>query len=261
MEVNRRRWAEMTRLHLTTYVHLDAETAGQDSLKPFEGSELGDLGGKRICHLQCHLASQSMSLARRGATVVGVDFSSESLDIARTRVAQAGLTDRVSFVETSVYEAPSVLKETFDVVYTSWGVLSWLPDIGRWAAIVATLLHPGGFLYLAESHPYAEALRWSESTYGGATPHFDDSQGDYTDDGARFMHPESWNWSHGLGEVVTAVANAGMQIDFLHEHPEVAWHLNDEEHLHKRPDGMWEDLQATLPLSYSIKATKLSAGT
>jgi len=256
MEVNRQRWAEMTRLHLSTYEHLDAEVAGQDSLKPFEVSELGVLGGRRICHLQCHLASDSMSLARRGATVVGVDFSSESIEIARSRVAKAELADRVRFVHASVYDAPSVLKDTFDLVYTSWGVLTWLPDIDRWASTVAALLHSGGFLYLAEGHPYAEALRWSRWTYGGATAHFDDSQGDYTDEDARFEHPESWNWSHGLGEVVTAIANAGLPIDFVHEHSVVAWHLNDTEHLRQRPDGMWEDPQATLPLSYSIKATK-----
>ena len=140
-------------------------------------------------------------------------------------------------------------------MYTSWGVLCWLPDLDRWAQVVHELLVPGGWLYLAETHPYATALRWS-SPYAGNVAQFNDEHGDYTDAAAQFEHPESWEWSHGLGEIVTALAGAGMRIDWLHEHAESGWHLNDEEHMVKGADGMWSVPGSTLPLSFSLRATR-----
>ena len=109
---------------------------------------------------------------------------------------------------------------------------------------------------MAETHPYACALRWASYPYGGSAAVFDDSQGDYTSAEATFEHPESWSWNHGVGEVVTALAKAGMRIEWLHEHPVVAWHLSDEEHLVARADGMWEARGSTLPLSYSLWAVR-----
>lgn len=253
LEINRRRWDEMARLHLATY----DQAMGDDatcSLKPFEVAELGDVNGKRICHMQCHLGADSLSLARQGAHVVGVDFSPEAIVNARSCSEDTGV--HADFVLSSVEEAREKLEGEFDVVYTSWGVLCWLPDLGAWAQTIGSLLCPGGFLYLAETHPYAQALRRNERSYGGGEATFDNSQGDYTDDCAVFEHPESWEWSHGLGDVVTAVADAGLRIDFVHEHPLVAWHLNDAEHLVRRLDGMWERPGSSLPLSFSLKATK-----
>ena len=253
---NRRRWDEMATLHVDTYAVDDVDATGTHSLKPFELAEIGDVNGLRICHLQCHIGGDSFALAERGATVVGVDFSPRSVEIAAARAASLGLADRVEFVCAAVDDAPGAAGSGFDAVYTSWGVLCWLPDLDRWAAVVHELLAPGGWLYLAETHPYATALRWPNSVYGGGAEHFDDEQGDYTDDAARFEHPESWEWSHGLGEIVTALSGAGMRVDWLHEHAEVAWHLNDQEHLVEDADGMWRRPGSTLPLSFSLRATR-----
>jgi SAM-dependent methyltransferase len=228
------------------------------ALRSFEHEELGDLTGLRVCHLQCHIGTDSIGLAQMGATVVGVDFSDVAVETARRLAAEYCVADRCHFVLSSVDDVAAVLGSTFDVVYTSGGVLVWLPDLAVWAAAVKELLAPGGFLYLAESHPYAEALRWPEWHYGGSRAHFDDAQGDYTDEAAVFEHPQSWEWSHGLGEVVTALAEAGLHIEFLHEHPTVAWHLNDAQNLSRRPDGMWEAPRSTLPLSYSLRARRLA---
>lgn len=244
----------MASRHESTY-NVELVDGGGDSLKPFEAAELGDLRARRVCHLQCHIGDDSMSLARRGATVVGVDFSPRAIEIAEYRAKEAGLARQLTFVISDVSEARSRLVGDFDVVYTTWGVLCWLPDLDRWASVIASLLVPGGFLYLAESHPYAEMLRWEGRTYGGAAPHFDDAQGDYTDDEAVFDHPGAWEWSHGLGEIVTAVAQAGLEIDWLHEHAEVAWHLNDTTGLARRENGMWHKAGSTLPLSFSLRAT------
>ena len=253
--VNRLRWDEMARLHETTYFREGAAVTDA-TLTPFELEDLGDLTGQRVCHLQCHIGGDTLSLARLGATVVGVDFSEFALDVARRRAREAGLGDRVEFVCASVDEAASVLGAGgFDGVHTSWGVLCWLPDLTVWAATIRDLLRPGGWLELAETHPHAAALRWAGPTYGGGTPSFDDAQGDYTQGDAVFEHPGAWEWQHGLGEIVTALAAAGMRIDHLHEHPCVVWHLNDRS-LVRRPDGLWEVPGSTLPLSFTLRATR-----
>ncbi|MGE3449288.1 MAG: class I SAM-dependent methyltransferase [Microbacteriaceae bacterium] len=258
VEVNRRRWEEMTDLHVVTYRIDERDQLADYSLKSFEFGELGPIDGARICHLQCHTGDNSFALAQRGAAeVVGVDFSRRSIEVASARAARVGLADRVRFVEATVEDAVGAAGSGFDGVYTSWGVLCWLPDIRAWAATVHDLLGPGGWLYLADTHPYAAALHWPGYPYGGTTAVFDDGQGDYTDADAVFEHPESWEWNHGIGEIVTALAEAGLTLDWLHEHPAAGWHLNDRLGLVERDDGMWEAPGSTLPLSFSLHATKL----
>jgi SAM-dependent methyltransferase len=257
---NRRRWDEMAQLHVDTYGIDDVDRAGDHRLKPFEPSELGDLRGLRICHLQCHIGGDSFALAQLGATVVGVDFSETSIEIARSRAERVGLADRVEFVCATVDDAPGVAGTGFDAVYTSWGVLCWLPDLDRWASVIRKLLAPGGWLYVAETHPYATTLRWPRYAYGGGVASFKNEQGDYTDAQARFEHPEAWEWSHGIGDVVTALAAAALRIEWLHEHAECAWHLNDEEHLVQGANGMWSVPGSTLPLSFSLRATAQVSG-
>lgn len=199
----------------------------------------------------------SFSLLQLGAAdVVGIDFSARSVEVATQRAERLGLSDRVRFVQATADDASEVVADTFDVVYTSWGVLCWLPHLEAWARSIQNLLRPRGWLYLADTHPYAAALRWSSYPYGGSTAFFDDSQGDYTTADAVFEHPESWEWNHGVGEVVTALANAGMTVEWLHEHPVVAWRLNDEAHLVRRDDGMWEVPGSTVPLSFSLRAIR-----
>lgn len=254
---NRKRWEEMTELHVTTYRINERDAVGEFRLKPFEREEIGSIEGLRICHLQCHIGDDSFALAQLGAAeVVGIDFSARSVEIASMRAERLGFDDRVRFVRATVDQAADMLGAAFDGVYTSWGVLSWLPDIERWALTVSGLLRPGGWLYLAETHPYATVIRWPSYPYGGADGVFDDGDGDYTDADARFENSASWSWNHGLGEIITALVEAGLAIEWLHEHPGVAWHLSDQEHLVERPDGMWEEPGSTLPLSFSLRAVK-----
>jgi 2-polyprenyl-3-methyl-5-hydroxy-6-metoxy-1,4-benzoquinol methylase len=245
----------MSDLHVVTYEIDDVDNAGRFSLKPFEISELGPIEGARVCHLQCHLGDNSFALVQLGAAeVVGVDFSPRSIAIARVRAERLGLADRVRFVEATVDAAARAVGGRFDGVYTSWGVLSWLPDIDAWARTVHDLLEPGGWLYVADTHPYAAAARWASYRYGGTVGVFEDDQGDYTSADAIFEHPESWHWNHGIGEIVTALVRQGMRLEWLHEHAEVAWDLGDKR-LVVRADGMWEAPGSTLPLSFSLRAT------
>lgn len=257
VEVNRLRWDDMAELHIATYNIDSVDAAGRHLLRPFEPEELGPLVGKRVCHLQCHIGDDSFALAHLGAEeVVGADLSKRSIEIASMRARRTGLHDRVRFVQVAVDAAPGVLGTGFDVAYTSWGVLCWLPNLARWAEVVAALLRSGGFVYLAETHPYAKAVREPTCPYGGGEAMFFSGAGDYSDDTAVFEHPDQWEWSHGLGEIISALAGAGLRVDWVHEHPVVGWHLNDHQHLVERHDGMWEAPGCDLPLSFSLRATK-----
>jgi 2-polyprenyl-3-methyl-5-hydroxy-6-metoxy-1,4-benzoquinol methylase len=255
--VNQRRWDDMTDLHVVTYRIDEVDAVGKFGLKSFECGELGDIAGQRICHLQCHIGDNSFGLAQLGAAeVVGVDFSTRSIAVARMRAERIGLADRVRFVQAAVDDAAATLGATFDGVYTSWGVLAWLPDIRIWAENVSGLLKEGGWVYVADTHPFAAAVRWASYTYGGRTGVHSAEQGDYTDATATFDNPESWQWNHGLGEILTALTEAGMRLRWLHEHAVVAWHMGDPEHMVERSDGMWEEPDSALPLSFSLRAVK-----
>lgn len=255
--INQRRWDEMTDLHVVTYGIDDVDAIGKYSLKSFEAGELGPIAGLSICHLQCHTGDNSFALAQLGAAeVVGVDFSHRSVEVASMRARRLGFGEHVRFVHATVDDAVEATGRSFDGVYTSWGVLCWLPDMDAWARTASGLLRPGGWLYVADTHPHATALRWPDYPYGGETAVFNDEQGDYTSADAVFEHPESWEWNHGIGEIVSALSAADMRIEWLHEHSVVAWHLNDHEGLRERADHMWEAENSTLPLSFSLRALK-----
>lgn len=253
---NLRRWDEMAALHETTYFGENA-IVNDEHLTPLELDELGDLTGQRVCHLQCHLGGDSLSLARLGATVVGVDFSPVAIEIARRRACEHDLADRVTFVCASIDDVIGRVDGSFDGVYTSWGVLCWLPSMDAWACTARDLIGDNGWLYIAETHPYAAGSRWPTYPYGGSVAFHDEDQGDYSDPDAVFEHPESWQWNHGIGEIVTAVATAGFTIEFVHEHPVCAWNLADSR-LQRRSDGLWELPGSTLPLSFTLRAIKSS---
>ena len=159
--LNRANWDERVAVHLAAPSYeVDSLRAGQGRLNRIEEAELRPVGGLRVLHLQCHFGRDSLILAQRGAEVVGLDFSPEAVLAARTLAAELGLTNRARFVEADLYDAPAAIPEpgSFDLVYVTWGAINWLPDIRRWAEIVAFFLKPGGALYLAEGHPAALVL-------------------------------------------------------------------------------------------------------
>ena len=229
---------------------------------PIESGEIGDVGGKRLLHLQCHFGLDTLSLARRGATVTGLDFSVPAIAAARELAAETGLAAR--FVQSDVYEARAALPETFDVVFSSWGAICWLQDIRRWAGIVAEFLAPGGFLYIADHHPCAivlepegQRLYWRDSWRCGP----DDAIGydapmTYTGDDTRFANARGYNWNHPLSDIICGLVDHGLRIDFLHEHESVPWHMfpmmtTVGDGMYKLPEGY-----PRIPLSFSLKASK-----
>ena len=228
---------------------------------------LGDVSGLRGVHLQCHIGTDTISLARRGAHMTGLDFSGASIEQARA-LAEATGAD-VDFVQSDVYAATDALGTgQFDFVFTGIGALCWLPDVKRWARVVHDLLKPGGFVFIREGHP----MLWSmdEADDDGLVvgyPYFevdapvtDDHDGSYLEVDTTFRASVSHSWNHGLGETVMALLDTGMALDLLVEHDSCPWEALPGKMV-EGPDGEWRlsEHRDRLPLTYSLLAHRISA--
>jgi SAM-dependent methyltransferase len=258
-ELNQANWDDRVPVHLASeFYDLDGFRAGADSLRPFEAAEAGDVAGKRLVHLQCHVGLDTLSWARNGALVTGLDFSGPAIEAARSLAADLAID--ASFVTADVYDAVTALGgRRFDVVYTGTGALVWLPDVPRWAGVVAALLEPGGFLYLVEGHPFAQILDDAEGAnivrdYFDDRPRVEDYPYTYTD-GPALKHIRSVEFQHGLGQIVTALADAGLRIDFLNEHDFDAFQ-RFESLEHRGGQYRFPAGRPRVPMMYSLRATR-----
>ncbi|GAA0912164.1 class I SAM-dependent methyltransferase [Nonomuraea longicatena] len=258
LTINRANWDDRVPVHVgSEFYDVAAFRSGRSTLRPFEVAEVGDVAGKRLAHLQCHFGLDTLSWARLGAEVTGLDFSEPAIEAARALAAETGLPAR--FVAADVYSAPQALGETYDIVYTGLGALVWLPDVTRWARTVAALLRPGGFLYLAEFHPFSDVLDDERGErvvydYFADEPIVLDEPHTYTGP-ERLAHGAKVEWQHGLGAVVTALAQAGLRLSFLHEHDHTIFRrfaaLEAEDGRYRMPEG-----RPRVPLMYSLAATR-----
>ena len=263
-ELNRAWWDQAAPLHVESPLYdLEAFRAGENALRPFEPEELGDVEGLDLLHLQCHIGTDTLSWARLGARVTGYDLSPQSLAAARLLAAQLDID--ATFVEGELYDAPRILDgNTFDVVYTGIGALNWLPDIQAWAKVVASLIKPGGRLYLVEFHPILNLTNTDAIELDASWHYFHRPEGmtftDSYDYAGGTQTPEAlttMEWSHDLGSILTAVLDAGLIIDMFHEHGEISYERWSElERLGeakrwKIPQGMPQ-----LPLEFSLIARK-----
>jgi SAM-dependent methyltransferase len=268
-ELNRANWDDRADAHAAS----PGYEAGRFATDPaflsqvvrFDLPLLGDVGGLRGVHLQCHIGTDTISLARLGATMTGLDFSPASLAQARRIASLAGAD--VRFVESEVYRAVTVLgPASFDLVYTGIGALCWLPDVRRWAREVAGLLHPGGRLFLREGHP----MLWSldddrpDNLLVVTYPYFEREEpmvfedgGTYVETDAVFTHNRTQEWNHGLGEIVGGLLDAGMELTGLAEHDSVPWEALPGQ-MEQLAGGEWRlaDRPWRLPHSYTLQAVK-----
>lgn len=233
---NRRNWDDRSALHEASGYGIreliDDPAALSDTLAP-DVERLGDLTGRDVVHLQCHLGTDTISLSRLGPRrVVGVDLSGESLRRARAIAAEAGAA--IEFVEANVYDAREAVAGDFDLVYTSLGVLCWLPDVDAWARVVASLLAPGGRFVIRDDHPMSmtldddasDGLRVEYPYFQQDQPLTWDDEGSYVEapeGGPVVSHTRNHQWNHSLGEILTALLRAGLVIDALEETPYSAW--------------------------------------
>ncbi len=261
MKVNLRFWDEVVAVHAASeFYDVAGFMAGENKLNDLERREVGEVAGKSLLHLQCHFGLDTLSWARLGAKVTGIDYSEEAVNLAR-RVAQECELD-AHFIHCNLYELPQQLTRQFDIVFTSYGVLCWLPDIAEWARIAASYVKPGGFFYIAEFHPFANVfddeadhLSYRYPYFYNGAMHFD-FEGTYTDKHAKIANHEDYEWNFRMGEVVTALIDAGLTIEFLHEH---AFSVFEQfPFLEKAGNGIWRfpTGEEPIPLMFSLRARK-----
>jgi SAM-dependent methyltransferase len=268
---NRKLWDAWTAIH-TSGAFYDVQRFRDDPsdvrIEPWEQAEVGDVTGQTLLHLQCHFGLDTLSWARLGASrVTGVDFSEPAIAFANELASETGLGDRARFIVSNVYELPGPLQdETFDIVYTGRGALGWLPELGPWAAAVASFVKPGGIFYIHEGHPVLWALdddqgepdrlRLAYDYWGGETLSFPVA-GSYADPEADVDAEVEHGWNHSLGEIVTALASNGLRIELLDEKRVLDWpanwlrRLDDAGHY-----GFPPEQAGTIPLMYSLRARK-----
>jgi SAM-dependent methyltransferase len=269
--LNRANWDERTPIHLgSAFYDMASLRAGQGRLDAIVEAELGPVAGLSVLHLQCHLGDDSIALAQRGAAeVVGVDFSAPAIEAAGALAAEVGAA-QARFVLSDLYAAPDALPGRgggFDLVFTTWGTICWLPDIAGWARVVAHFLRPGGALYFADMHPVARIFDgpgiapdaegrpgWAYPYLGAGPLRFDDPT-DYADPAARLANSRTVEFQHGVGDILGALRGAGLSLDWLHEHPRLAWQafpvlVRDADRMWTWPGPAW------LPLALSLRAVR-----
>lgn len=278
MRANELNWDARTSVHIASKYYGLHEGETPDPLRwfaPFEWEDMGDVSGLDVLHLQCHLGTETIAFAQRGAKAVGLDLSGEAISSARELADRAGIS--VEYVHANVYDAADVLEgRQFDIIYTGKGALYYLPDLGPWAEAIARLLRPGGKLYVAEFHPLLNALRPRPHEGDGPDLVGHDRHArslevghDYLANGV--MHRESthtytdgpaieeeakdfFEWMHGLDDVINAITGAGLRVESLRESPLLPWRR--WERMSPTPDGWWQlpADEPRIPLFYALLA-------
>lgn len=259
LDANKKLWDAWTSINARSdFYDVDAFRAGAESLQPVELEELGEVRGKTLLHLQCHFGLDTLSWARRGARATGVDFSPEAIRLARTLAAELEIEAR--FVCSNLYDLPQVLDERFDVVFTSYGVIEWLRDLTAWGRLVASYLRPGGTFYMVEFHPVALTAgdggeMFHHPYFPSAEPIRTVESGSYADPDAELTRV-SYAWNHTLGEVVTALAAAGLELEYLHELPYSPYDCFEFTHEAEPGKAAIPGLEGKVPMLFSIRARR-----
>jgi SAM-dependent methyltransferase len=266
LESNLKNWNSRVEVHAKSrFYDVEGWLHNAPGPPPREVEALGDLEGKTLVHLQCHFGMDTLSWARAGANVTGLDFSTAAIDEANSLAERAGLSEHASFVCANVYDASEALqRKRFDVVYVSLGSLCWLPDVAAWGEVVADLLAPGSRLYLHDVHPFSSCFdgdgeRVVYSYYEDPDePQIFDSTSTYTD-GEELSAIRTYEWNHSIGEMVAALLGHGLVLDSLTEHDwtlfhQFPWLEETESGLLVVPEG-----RPRIPLSFTILAHKPSS--
>ncbi|MDO9399012.1 MAG: class I SAM-dependent methyltransferase [Herbiconiux sp.] len=218
------------------------------------------LAGLDLCHLQCHIGTDTVSLARAGATVTGVDFSHPALAAAAQLAQRAGVA--ATWVETDVLDARSAVIGDFDVVYTSIGTITWLADLDRWAAQIAALLRPGGTFFIRDGHPALYALDEEAPTLTTRYPYFGDGRAQQWDDESTYVgdgkvaHPRTFEWPHPLSEILGALLGAGLRLLHFDEGRTLPWRFSPRM-VEVDGDFAWPEPERNLvPCTYTIVARR-----
>jgi SAM-dependent methyltransferase len=254
-EANREGWNLRTGVHIeSSFYNVETWKKGGSSLTAIETEEVGSVKGKKLLHLQCHFGQDTLSWARLGASVTGCDLSDKAIDYARRLAVEVG--EEARFVCCNVLDLPQHLDDQFDIVFTSYGVIGWLPDLKPWAKVVAHFLKPGGFFYMAEFHPVLwmldDSMQHLKYAYHNAGVIETEQSGTYANRYADIQFKE-YGWNHSLSEVLNCLLSEGLKLDFLNEYPYSPFNCFDR--MVKGTDGNYriEGLEDIVPMVYSIK--------
>ncbi len=259
-EHNRQSWNELTILHAESdFYDLASFKKGKTSLNQIEMEELGDVKGKKLLHLQCHFGMDTLSLAKEGAEVVGIDISDTSIQKAKELSNKLDIPAK--FFRSNIYDLENVLNRRFDIIYTSYGAINWLSDLGSWAKIINRYLKPGGIFYMIEFHPFIYTLNKNSeiaNSYFKTKPIESFVKRSYTDKSEVFYEDlKHIEWHHSLSEVLNSLISNGLIIEFLNEFPYQVY--NCFPNLIEIESGKWVSAKYkdSIPHMYSIKARKV----
>lgn len=258
ININKKLWNKKTDIHFNSdFYDVNSFLKGKDSLNPIELKYLENINGKKVLHLQCHFGMDTISLAKRGAIVTGVDFSDKAIEKARQLNQQLGTN--ATFVQSDIYKLPEVLNDKFDIVFTSYGVVGWLPDMKKWAKIIHHFLKPGGDLVLVEFHPvvwmFSYDFKRIEFNYMDSEPIIEELEGTYTDRDAAIKE-KSVGWNHGLSTVMNSLIKTGLMITDFQEYNYSPY--NCFKNTVKTSDGNFKikGLEDKIPMVFSVLARK-----
>jgi ubiquinone/menaquinone biosynthesis C-methylase UbiE len=258
IETNRSLWNKKTDVHVKSeFYDVESFKKGMSSLNFAEIEGLGDVKGKTILHLQCHFGMDSLSLSRMGAEVTGIDLSDRAVETAKNLNAELGLN--AEFICSDVYDLKKVLDKKFDIVFTSYSTIGWLPDMDKWAEVISHFLKPGGMFYIIEFHPvvwmFDDNFTGFQYSYFNDEAIIEEVSGSYADRDADINHL-SYGWNHPISEVLTALLKQNLTIAEFKEYPFSFY--NCFNNTVKSSSGYWEikGMEGKLPLMYSIKAFK-----
>lgn len=259
LDTNRQVWDTRTDQHLdSAFYDVEGWLAGKTSLKQIELDILGDLKGKRVLHLMCHFGQDTLSMARMGAEVTGLDLSPRAIEEARKLAEKAGL--QATFVNADLYSAPEHIEGQFDIVFMSYGTVGWLPDIKKWGRVVGDFLKPGGKFIFAEFHPALwmldEEYKLVKYRYFTGSPEIIDTEGTYTDVKEEKLQTMI-SWNHGLADVINALHDQQLSLKHLEEYDYSPYPIFGEKEVELAP-GQWgiKGMERKLPLVYSLVMQK-----
>ena len=259
IEINKALWNEKTKHHLASdFYDMPAFLAGENTLNSPELALLGDVKGLKILHLQCHFGQDSLSLARMGAEVTGVDLSDKAIEAANGLAKELGLNTR--FICCDLYSLPQYLDEQFDIVFTSYGTIGWLPHIKTWAEVVARYVSQGGKFVFADFHPalwmFDNEFTYVQYPYFNGEAIVETEKGTYADKDAD-IELESVGWNHGLAEVMQSLIDAGLQIEVFEELDFSPYDCCAKTVEIERGKFQIKGMEGKLPIMYTLRASKL----
>ena len=258
IEINRKLWNDKTDIHFESeFYNVDTFLAGKSSLNPIEIELLGNVKNKSLLHLQCHFGMDSISFARLGATVVGVDFSDNAIQKAKKLAIDT--KSNAQFIQSDIYQLEDKLNSDFDIVFTSYGAIGWLPDMNEWARIISRYLKPGGIFVMVEFHPVLWIFNDDFSKivydYFNTGPIVEEIKGTYAERSAPICN-ESVSWNHPISEVIGALMKNNLNLELFDEHDYSPYDCFDKVVEIEKNKYQIPGLEKKIPMLYSIRARK-----